>query len=218
MALETFLSNLFADGRVRVSVEDPLLADMDCIDTQLLAAEQRHRDDLPGTPPAISLEAARFGANLLYRACQYVVYREVEPDMIRKHLGVKLKAPDIPATHYSVDLTLRFLPDVVRLARAESAEDPLVVALLRVAGQWPLSAVGIDVAASANLTAITQDSCLLQLYVDRILARHDYARLSHPQVRDVAKRALGAFPELDPKAAVVLGIDTRESVCEEHFE
>lgn len=232
MGLAPFLSALFADGRVHVAAGDPvpsktkptelepadgLPAEGDRVDAELLAFERDRRDDLPATPPAVELAAARYGAVMLYRACQFLVFRDVDPETIQRELSRSIDGSVTPLTHYSVDLTLRYLPDVVRLACGESKEDPLVTELTRLAGQWPLSAVGISGAEVGDVTAIVSDPCLLRLYVDRIIARQDLGRLGNEQVRAAAAQAIGAFPQLAPAVSAALGMpgNQRENLQEE---
>ena len=90
--------------------------------------------------------------------------------------------------------------------RGASAEDPLVTELIKLAGRWPLSAVGIAGAEEGDVGAIVIDPCLLRVYVDRIIARQDFPRLANERVRDAALQAIGAFPELAPEVARVLGV------------
>ena len=159
-----------------------------------------------GLPPSFLLEAAHYGAEVLYTACQLLVFREVDAATIQQVLGRAWPGPDSPSTHYSVDLTLQYLPDVVRLAHGASAEDPLVTDLIKLAGRWPLSAVGIAGAEEGDVRAIVSDAGLLRVYVDRIIARRDFHRLANERVRDIALEAVGAFPELAPEVARVLGV------------
>ena len=95
-------------------------------------------------------------------------------------------------------------------ARSESAEDPLVTELIQLAGRWPLSAVGITGAAEGDVKAIVTDACLLRMYVDRIIARHDFPRLANERVREATLQAIGAFPELMPEVAAMWGVSELE--------
>ena len=205
MGLASFLSALFAGGRVRVNAEALLTADdLEQSQSLLLAFERDRRDELPGTPPAFARDAAQYGAETMYRACQFLVFREVEPETIHELLGRPWRSERSASVHYSVDLTLRFLPDLVRLARRISAEDPLVTDLIQLAGRWPLSAVGISGADAGDVEPIVSDPCLVRLYLDRIIARHDFQRLANVRVREAARQAIGAFSELSPAAAAAL--------------
>jgi hypothetical protein len=205
MGLCSFLSALFADGRVRVAdVDSPLDDEFGDAEQLLVDFEREYRDDLPGNPPPISLPAARYGACTLYRACQFLVYRDVDQPAIRQVLGRELDQPRCPSVDYSVDVTLRMLPDAVRLARAAASGDPLVEELVRLANQWPLSSVGIQEAGVGSIDTFAEDPCLLRLYVDRVIARRDVKRLADDRARAVAAQAIGAFDELAPGVATAL--------------
>ncbi len=207
MGLADFLPALFADGRVRVAADEPSSNDMEQVDAQLLEFELGRRSDLPATPPEFSVEAARHGALMLYRACQFLVFRDAEPDAIQREISREYRGQLSASVHYSVDLTLRYLPDTVCLARGKSEDDPLIVELCGLAERWPLSSVGIAGVEAENIDVIVADACLLGLYVDRIIARLDLGRLQNELVRDAALCAIGLFPELAPEVAVFLGVD-----------
>jgi hypothetical protein len=180
--------------------------DDEIVDAGRLLAEfeREYRDDLPGTPPPLSLPAAVYGARMMYRACQFLAYRDIGAEVIRQELSQPIDQPIDSPVHYSVDVTLRFLPDAVRLVRAAASGDQLGDELVRLANHWPLSAVGIDGAEAGNLDTLVADPCLLQMYVDRILARGDVSRLADDRVKQVAARTLGAHPELAPAIAAAL--------------
>jgi hypothetical protein len=202
VTLSEFLNCLFSDGRVRV----PGLAkisdeELQAADETLSAFEQEYRQDLPGTPPPVCLPAARWGATMFYRACQFVAFRGAGEEMMAQTMAIACPQGDPPSLHYSVDLTFRHLPGLVKLARGASQSDPLLTHLDRWAVAWPLSSVGMPVAGPVQTGDWAQDPCLLALYVDRVIARGDASRLSDPHVREAVQQAVGLFPELAPKIA-----------------
>jgi hypothetical protein len=202
MSIHSFLSALFNDGRVRV---DPLVApteeDLQQADELLAAFERQYRDELPGTPPPFARPAARQGAWLLYRVCQFLVFRDLDAETMRRELCHEPDAASSPSVHYAVDLTLRFLPDAVRLARGKASGDPLVTELLRLATHWPLSSVGVSGVGDVTVDAFVEDPCLRRLYVDRIIARQDLSRLCDERVRAEVAGVVGSHPELAPEIA-----------------
>ncbi len=206
MGLTAFLSGLRADGRVQVASGMPTWEDMPQAERLLGEIELEQRDSLPAAPPEYTSEGGLYGLLVLYRACQLLVYRDEEVEVIERDLRAASGLANTPSVHYSVDLALQHLPALVRLARMTSRDDPLVTELIGLAGRWPLSAVGIDGAEVGDETAIISDDCLLQLYVDRIMTRRDLIRLKHERVREAVQQAIGAFPELAPQCAAFLGI------------
>lgn len=195
-ALSLFLRDLFEHGRVTVDEElrQPA-AFLDQVAEQLQSLDLEARLHLPRGWPAFDEPAACYGAVVLYRACQFLTFRHLPPQAIAELIVVPSPRPN-PAEHASVDLVLRFLPDMVRLARSAASEDPLVVRLLELARRWPLSSVGIQDLGEVDPAPLLVDRATERVYIDRILATGDRSRLSHPRVRMGVRAAVGSYPEL----------------------
>ncbi len=204
MGLAAFLSSLFSEGRVRVAASGEIAAaDRHQAEQVLEAFERQYRLDLPGDPPPLHAPAANWAALMLCEACRLVAYRDVGEESMRTLRQQPKLSGDPASIHYSVDLTFRFLPDVIRQARTASERDPLVEHLLSWAKQWPLSSVGVAGVVDVNVDAVAGHPCLLQMYVDRIIAAGDWPRLADARVRDAAEAAVGLFPGLAPGLARV---------------
>ncbi len=203
VTLLEFLNCLFTDGRVRV----PGLAEISdqelrAADGVLSAFEQEYRQELPATPPPVYLPAARWAATMFYRACQFVAFRDAGEGIMARTMAVPCPQGNPPSVHYSVDLTFRYLPDLVKLAQSAAQRDPLLTHLARLAVEWPLSSVGMRLTGPVEIGPWTNDPCLMGIYVDRVIARGDASRLTNLHVREAVQQALGLFPELAPKMAV----------------
>ena len=204
MTIAIFLCDLFESGLVRVAREPATESDRTAIEPWLTQIEAQDRLNLPGEPPPFDPSSAAWAAGMVYLGAQLLANRDASEQTVRGELAHS--GPDrTPATHYSVDLVFRFLPDLIALARRVSPGDPLVESLMEMIGPWPLSSVGLTGAASGNVEPILAHPCLRQLYVDRILARGDLARLDDPRVQEAVREALGAFPELAQTFAARLG-------------
>lgn len=205
--LSQFLIGLQADEHVFVASLDVLLtADEALLATQVLDEfEENNRERLPGTAPPFLSDVGIWAAVKFYRACQFLVYRDVSPQAVETELSVACPISGTAASlHYSVDLTWRFLPDLLKLARGISPDDPLVICLQRWAVEWPMSSVGVPNVTNVDVSAFIQDPCLRSEYVDRIMARRDLNRLQDLRVRDAVREAVGAFPDLAPDLIAVL--------------
>src|SRR5262245_33648795 len=126
MGFSSFLSQLLEHGRVHVAGADEISQEELAEARKLLAEfERAWREALPGAAPEFLMEPALWSAETIYRACQCLVYREWDAE---RTLGSSIAAPRgtrTAAMHYSVDLAMRFLPDVWRLARTAVKDDPL---------------------------------------------------------------------------------------------
>jgi hypothetical protein len=195
MSLSQFLATLVESGQVVVSLDfaeetgpeaDQILAEMD----------RATRQNLSGTAPEFMPDVAHWAACILHRGCQFLVCRDVDASLIGPGLREPCPAPRCPATDYSADLALQYLPDLIGMTRQAAAGDPLLEHLLALAREWPLSSVGVREVEAPDVQSFIGDAALRQLYVDRILAREDVSRLGNPRVDGAVREALGAFPEL----------------------
>ena len=212
MTVARFVESLFTEGRVRVGesvgrdgrLHQPSADDLLKTKSILKELELSYRADLPGDPPDVSDNALLWGAVTTFHASSLLAYRDAGEEVVRLALSVPCPETASPSVCYSVDLTFRFLPDLVRLARAVSPNDPLVDVLTSLARQWPLSSVGIAGVESVDVTSILADDCLLQLYTDRIIATKDRSRLNEQRVRDKIRASIGLHSELAPELSSYL--------------
>jgi hypothetical protein len=144
-SLVPLLQRLFDDGTV-VLRERPLLETGERADAVALLghAYATYRLDVAGPPVDFDAGTALAAAELLGRACWFLVNHAELPAELEK--GLVMPAPAAaPAQHLSADLVLRYLPQVHRRARAVAPDDRLAVLLAGVLRQWPLSGVLSDV-------------------------------------------------------------------------
>jgi hypothetical protein len=192
VTLGQFLERLFEDGRVMVSAPEPVPAEeLRAAEGTLAALEAVYRLDLPGEPPPLAPAAARWAAVSLFHVCQFVAYRNAGEEMMAAALGAPVPAAEAASLHYSVDLTFRFLPDLMRLARSDAENDPLLGYLRQWAVDWPLSSVGLPDVTPKSIEPVVNHRCLLNVYCDRIIARKDRSRLGDPRVEEAVKQAVG---------------------------
>jgi hypothetical protein len=206
MNLPEFLEELFAEGRVAVPAPDELASDELSAAARVLEEQDRLcRLEAPEGAPTYDRLAAMWAAVQFYRACQLAMFRDVGEDAIAKLRENELEGWERADIHYSVDLTSRFLPDLVRVARSVAWDDPLVELLMNWCRRWPLSSVGVKGLGDVPLGPIAESPSLMLMYVDRVLAREDAERLTSELVRRHVKQALGLFPALAPKFSAVIG-------------
>jgi len=157
-------------------------------------------EDLGGEVLAFDGVAARAGARVLFRAAWCLLVREVSAEEVEELLdGVEMPAP-CAAAQWSVDVVLRWLPDVERLARGLAPGDPLIGALVRVAERWPLSGAGMrrevvgrGMVDGAAWEAMRGHEGLWQLFLDRVMVSRAEWWLADEEVRAAAERSLGEW-------------------------
>jgi hypothetical protein len=200
MSLPSFLEALFEHGAVQVPQLAPIGAEETAEAQKTLAEFEKHyRMSVPESAPSFDVELAYRAAEALFRICQCVAYRDLDVrGVVDPVVNAQASAASSSAI-YSADLVLRFLPDIWRLARDASANDPLLLLIKELAGRWPLSAVGIPDLPECSIDGIAGDRSLLQMYVDRIVARRDTSRLADRRVREAFLSAVGAHSDLAPE-------------------
>jgi hypothetical protein len=201
MSALAFVSNLLDSGRVRVpsARQAP-----ERLDEAVRELDRLARAELAFDAPPLAPAAGEWALLLLYRACQALVYREIEPDAVKDALSRPCPVAASPEVCYSVDLAFRFMPELTGLARGIAENDPLVAGLLALAKAWPLSSVGVKGVGDVTLQPFIRHPALKRLYADRVIEKADVSRLCDPAAREAVREALGAFPHLAPAIAVAL--------------
>lgn len=195
-----FIQQLTIDGVVRLhGPERATQTEISAAAAWVLDYEPELRQHWPWTPPACDRAAIERTIENLYRASQLAVFRELGPEEISQLDPQLAVTNDSAEVVYSVDLVLRFLPDLMRIVRGMNPEDPLLGVLNGWGVLWPLSSVGIPDLKISSIEPILSTPCLSQLYIDRVIETGAVDRLSDLRVSERVRGAIGAFPELSPK-------------------
>ena len=195
--LSKFLEDLFDNGRVQVSAPgSSRVEDTIAIEGMLKQTEARWRMSLPSAVPAFQADIARWAAEQLYHAAQCLVHRETEETTIQHLLKPRVPQSDKPGDHYSADMCLRFMKDVLRLSNAASETDPLNQQILEFMKNWPLSAVGMDVTTSPS--CVLEHDSLRLMYLNRVIACNDRNALSDPETANAIQQLAGLHADLLP--------------------
>jgi hypothetical protein len=199
-----FLNSLFTDGVLTLAAEEPEI-DQQKSEALLVSAEQIWRMQMPLDPPKFDVVSALKAAKVLECACRAIVHREIGIEQTEQFINeCGLRCNDNPGQHYSVDLVLRFLPQVSERASRISDTDPLLEILKSIGREWPLSSVGMPGCAIETLPIGLLHPSLWRLYVDRVISRRDKSRLNIASVSDAVVAAIGPFSSLAPELAGIL--------------
>jgi hypothetical protein len=189
-----FIQDIIQQGKVTVDGHVTPFADDD-----LQAATQRLREhyelqkqELTANVPAFDATAAIWAASFLYRTVQLVMLRDLGDEVVNKLL-TPYDGVITPEAVLSVDLSFRYLPNLVGLAKGLAPEDVLVKRLNEAAVQWPFSSVGMKVEGDFNIEVILNNACVCRSYIDRIVTARDIKRCNNPQVKEYIKEALGDY-------------------------
>jgi len=149
--------------------------------------------DYPHVIPVFDDDAALWAAKTVYIAAQLILYREDEPANLTELL------PDFegefnPASVLSIDLCLRFLPQMLAQLKLIDQEDKLIAILEEQLYLWHYSGVAYNLELNKlNMSAISSDPCLHQMYVNRIITNQHSALAQHPINRDLVLANLGMY-------------------------
>lgn len=208
MSIAEFLRELAASGRARVGPDFPAPPPGEELTPLLRELERRARAEAPCAAPPFGLDAARWGARTLHAAAQALTFRHLPLEGVARELRRPCPGSPSPGRSWSVDLCLRWLPDLFALTCALPDGHPLPGLLAELGAAWPLSSPGLRLGPltldAAELEVVLGDPCLSRLHVERALQRRDAARLREPRARELARAALGEHPELCPAVAGAL--------------
>jgi hypothetical protein len=144
-AFDEFLTHLFDRGTIGFRSASPPRDRPSAHALSILAGGFR-TIGLSVAGPAIAFDplVACAAADLLRQASWALVNHDERASELEKRLKMP-GPPQTPSHHLSADLTLRYLPQILRRARGLDRSDPLVAILARVLRMWPLSGVLSDV-------------------------------------------------------------------------
>jgi len=195
MQLSEFLNSLFSEGRVTVArvLADFNAADLEASVRLIAEFDRNERLEMPAELPGLNKDAALWAAQYLYRSIQFVLLRELEAELMENYLQPYTGTQDDSAI-WSVDLLFRHLGPLFKFSSGISPDDPLVQRLKETAAAWPLSSVGLNIQTIANTQPILNNPALQTIYLDRIIAHRDLARLGERE-QTALTETMGLYQE-----------------------
>ncbi len=212
-----FLTELLAEGNARLTARP-------CFDNGSRAEASRvlagafagYRLTIPGPLLDLDKDSALAAAELVWLASWYLLVRDAPPAEVEYTLRTACSFPS-PKTgagkasqHLSVDLTLRYLPQLLQRARTVAPDDVLTTTLIEILRQWPLSGVLADL-HEPPLRAIEEleHPGLFLLYAERFaeqprpewLPREGPARQWVERILEERKETAGAARNSCPAAS-----------------
>lgn len=166
--LAEFLQPLLREGRVllRAQPPDPAERPADAM-TVLQGAYADCCLALAGPPLDFDADTALTAAKVVRQACWFLAHHDQPEEALHQALAMP-HAPRTAAAHLAADLTLRFVPQIHRRARALDPADRLTELLAVLLRQWPLSGVLSAVEAEPLTPPEFEDHAGLRLlYAER---------------------------------------------------
>jgi hypothetical protein len=194
MQLANFVREVWSEGQI--TLENQLLPAGDEEDAEALALLKSYYHEevlhMPGQAPDFDPAAALWATRYLLVAAQVTLRRDLDEEAVRARLLPYTGTKDAGAI-FSADLMLRYLPDLLQLAKGLAPDDVLVVCLQQTLLTWPFSSVGMGIAGEIELSPILAHPSLRFAYRDKIIRLRDTNRMQHPAVRELIAAALGEY-------------------------
>ena len=149
--------------------------------------------EFPYQTPSFDQEAAIWAANILYSASHLLLHRENRVEDLNKILP-PFFIRVTPSAMLSADLSLRFLPDLIKQTEVIDPEDMLIDILERHLTTWHYSGINYDLPINElDLKFIKTDNCLYQLYINRIIEFKKQKLAQHNVFYTGVKTSLGLY-------------------------
>jgi hypothetical protein len=164
--------------------------------TSYLQAEYEHESlSYPyATSPDFNADLALWAAQTVYIAAQLMLYRENKAKelstLLPSYSGHITNADDM----LSADVTLRFLPAIIKHLHLIDPEDPLIPILEEHLKTWHYSGISYPLETKdLSFENIAQNKCLQKMYTDRVITYKNMSLAQHPIIAPWVKACLGIY-------------------------
>jgi len=154
----------------------------------------------PNQAPTFSIAAASWSASILFHAAQLLLYRSHNLSDLHDFFP-PFNEEKSAGGILSADLSLRYLPSILRELRNIDVDDALIPILENILQEWHYSGLLSQVDLEGISFGIAyKNNCLKQLYVDRVIARKQLKVAQLPAIKGAVISALGDYQPLLWKA------------------
>lgn len=151
--------------------------------------------DYPKEAPPFHLESAIWAAQVVYLSAQLILYRQHKESELEELFPKDEWALDA-STSLSVDLCLRFVPEMMIELQAIDPEDRLLEKLEQIMKKWAYSAIGRGLSVEKEaIDCLFSNACMRQLYTDRIVEKQDHRLAQNEEILKWVKGDLGMYAE-----------------------
>jgi hypothetical protein len=171
----------------------------------------RESQDYPFFAPEFDAAAALWASKIVYHAALLILYRQDSKYDIQNLLPYFTESLR-PSQILSADLLLRYLPFLYHTLENIDPEDPVLKRLSVILNKWHYSAIDSHFEPNElNLDSYFTNSCLQQLFFNRIVEQKNQAWGSHPAINKKLIDHLGFYKEQLWDSLNAITITTDES-------
>ncbi|WP_156169252.1 hypothetical protein [Kordia jejudonensis] len=190
------IHHLRASGQFVLYTNKPKVTKNELDDLGSFLAQEYENEALnyPFESPEFDEEAAIWGAKMIYFGAQFLGHRHDEPKDLNQYFE-EFTTEITPASCLSADISLRFLPFIIKELEAIDFEDWLLKILKAHIKKFPYSAIGHDLNLEIDqekLTELFQNGCFKTLFIDRVIEKKDISLTEHTIIHENIAIHLGA--------------------------
>jgi hypothetical protein len=154
------------------------------------------KKNYPFIPPDFDWTAALWSAKVVYFSAQLLLYREDTIEEVETLLRPYTEKPSA-VNILSVDICLRFLPDILSKIKQVDPDDEIIPILESFLKEWHYSSINYSLEeTNFDFDPIVSNDCLRQLYCDRIIANKDFKRGQHEVIAPFVLASLGNYKNI----------------------
>ena len=154
------------------------------------------KQNYPFISPDFDWTAALWSAKMVYFSAQLLLYREDTMEEVETLLRPYTEKPSV-SNILSVDICLRFLPDILTKIKQVDSEDEIIPILESFLKKWHYSGINYTLEETDfDFDPIVSNDCLRQLYCDRIIATKDFKRGQHKAINPHVVASLGDYKNI----------------------
>ena len=154
------------------------------------------KQNYPFIAPEFDWTAALWSAKIVYFSAQLLLFREKTIEEIETLLRPYPDNPT-PSNILSIDICLRFLPDILTKLKTIDSDDEIIPILEAFLVQWHYSAFKYPIEeTNLDFKAVVSNDCIRQLYANRIIAHKAFRRARHEAIRPYVIGSLGDYEDI----------------------
>lgn len=159
--------------------------------------------DFPSISVQFNDEAALWAAKLIFYASQLVLFRNQSIQQVQRYFQ-PFVGQKSDSSILSVDLCLRFLPDLIRCLGNLDMEDELIPILEKLLIQWHYSGIHYELNVDEiHFDDMQVSSKFLQMYSSRVIEYKRSVLANHPVLRPFVLANLGYYKNLFWKSLII---------------